>query len=282
VRPNSGGGQRLLWILLMAGGGFGMWAGGQIGDDGLTSNDGFTDTGDYVRDQLEAGGRDSTGGAIVVAGGIVFFLGFFGFVRSFADDGADTGGYIDAPNLLAAAGLRAEDVTPELLAAAGLRPEDVPAEYLKKGPARPPSATIAPTEVTFDPTMWSHPAGLLYVFDDRPATGFYELVRELRDRQGRGSGLLVALLQSLGPERRKIVAVLGRDDAIRSFDRSFQADVGTRVDSGAIDWLKLRPDLQLQKESYDERFVVQDSSEYRAVREGMRHAEYMVLAASGG
>ena len=268
----------------MAGGGFGMWAGGQIGG-GDAALDDFRDTatGDYVSVQLQAGSKDSAGGALLVAGGIVFFLGFFAFVRSFSGESARPAG-AEAPNVFAAAGLKPEDITPELLAAAGLRAEDLP-PGMKLGPGtpRPPGpAPAAPSSVPFDPTFWTHPAALLYVFEDRPATGFYELVRALRDQHFRGSGLLVAVLQSLGASRRKVVAVLGSDDAVRSFDRAFQGDVGARVESGELDWRRLRPDLQLQKESYDPRFVVEDASQYEALRLAMRRAEYMVLAADGG
>ena len=147
---------------------------------------------------------------------------------------------------------------------------------------RAPQSPLGSSNVPFDPTFWTHPAALLYLFEERPATGFYEVVRELRDRHLRGSGLLVALLQSLGSNRQKVVAVLGDDDAVRAFDRLFQADVGTRVENGQLDWLKLRPDLQLQKESYDPRYVVQDTSQYDDLRLAMRRAEYMVLAADGG
>ncbi len=279
--PNRVGRQRPLWVLLMLGGAFAMWAGGQIGGDDHELDD-FSDTGSYARAQLEAGSKDSTGNVIVVGGGILLFLGFFAFARSFSGvRERDTG--IEATDVFTAAGLKASDITPELLAAAGLRAEDLPPGMkLETATQRPGSVAPPPSSVPFDPTFWTHPAALLYVFEDRPATGFYELARDLRDRHLRGAGLLVAVLQSLGGNRRKIVAVLGTDDAVRSFDRTFQAEVGTRVESGAVDWLKLRPDLQLQKESYDPRFVVQDPSQYHALRQAIRRAEYMVLAADGG
>ncbi len=280
----SAGRQRPLWILLMAAGAFGLWSGGRIGGDDGGSIGEFHDTGDYVAEELRAGSRGSVGGAIVVAGGIVFFLGFFAFVRSFGGEVREAGGGgLQAGDLFAAAGLRPGDITPELLAAAGLTADDLPPGMLEANPARPPPpGPASPANVPFDPTFWTHPAAILYVFEERPATGFYELVRELRDRHLRDGGLLVALLQSLGPDRKKVVAVLGSDASVRAFDRAFQADVGARVDSGALDWLKLRPDVQLQRESYDPRYVVQDPSDYEALRTAMRRAEYMVLAADGG
>lgn len=264
----------------MAAGAFGMWAGGQVGGQEQPLDE-YTDLSDYVQAQLEAGSQDSTGGAITVGGGIVLFLGLFAFVRSFAGEPEGPGGPgLDAADLLAAAGLSADDVSPELLAAAGLRVDTLPAR-----PA--PEARGAPLAgpdggVPFDPTFWTHPAAVLYLFEQRPATSFYELIKELRDREVRGQGLLVALLQSLGPARGKVVAVLGTDDAVRAFDRRFQADIGARVDRGEIDWLRLRPDLQLQKESYDDRYVLEDNSAYRELRAALRRAEYMVLAADAG
>lgn len=284
ARPRSAGRQRPMWILLMLAGGFGVWAGGQIGgeDEAL---DHFHDTssGEYVSVQLQAGSEQSAGNALLVAGGIVFFLGFFAFVRSFADDG-ERGLGTEAPNLFAAAGLKPEDITPELLAAAGLRAEDLPPGMTLRDaePTRPRPLPSSGASVPFDPTFWTHPAALLYVFEDRPATGFYELARGLRDQHLRGSGLLVAVLQALDSSRRKVVAVLGSDDAVRAFDRAFQGDVGARVETGELDWRRLRPDLQLQKESYDPRFVVEDPSQYEALRQAIRRAEYMVLAADGG
>ena len=287
AHPGGSGRQRPLWILLMMAGAFGFWSGGQIGaDDGVIEHYSDVETGEYVSIQLTAGSKGSAGNVIVVAGGIVFFLGLFAFVRSFSGDREPSGGGIDASSLFSAAGLRAEDITPELLAAAGLTTDDLPEDMLRRAPSPAVRATATASagsaELPFDPTFWTHAAGLLYVFEDRPATGFYEVIKELRDRQLRGSGLLVALLQELGGSRKKVVAVLGSDDAVRAFDRAFQGDVGARVDSGALDWLKLRPDRQLQKESYDPRFVVEDPSEYHAVRQDMLRAGYMVLAADGG
>ncbi len=182
---------RPLWILLMGLGGFVLWASSNLLADEHRADD-FDSAGDFIVAELESSGVETTRRLFVIVGGLVAFAGVFGFARSFGTD-EDTGISEAAPEVLAAG---------SALANAALAP--------------------APTaELSFDPTQWDHPAALLYLFHERSAGPFYDLARGLRTQHLLHEGLQIAMLQEMAGQRRKLVAVLGRDAAVRTFDGVF-------------------------------------------------------------
>lgn len=242
---------RPLWILLMGLGGFVLWASTTLLADTHHAND-FDSAGDFIVAELESSGVETTRRLFVIVGGLVLFAGVFGLARSFGTE-ADTG---------------ISEASPELMAASSTL-------------AQAQLAPVGAAELSFDPTQWDHPAALLYLFHDRSAGPLYDLARSLRTQHLSSEGLQVAMLQEMAGRRRKLVAVLGREGAVRAFDGVFQREVGALVHSGGIDWMRVRPDLQLQKESYDPRFVVEDPTGYLELRAAMKRAEFLVLAADG-
>jgi hypothetical protein len=282
--PGAEGRQRVLWLAgIVAGFGLMMGARQLIPDDEAAEYD---DAGDAVLEVFRSTGRESTRRAVIAVGGLVAFACVVGLVRSgttpkdpaleYTPDPrlAGGGGGVAGPGAqgpVGGGGLFA--VTPGASAVGGVAgPGLGSGSRAGRGPG-------VSAEIDFDPTQWQQPAGLLWTFEGRSATGFYDLICELGRELAPGSGILVAMLRHLQRSDRRLVVLLGSDGRVADLAPRLRARIDERRTAGSLDWERIRPDAQFQAESYDPAWRVDDASAYHALRRAIRQAEFMALAA---
>ncbi len=171
------GSSRPLWLALLGIGIVVLIISGDIGGDPGAEE--FDSAGESMMSTFRIAGQESSRRIVVVIGSLIVLAAGIGLFRTFSqvpDDDADP---VVTRGLSGSALAGATDMAP--------------------GPERrgPPPEDRWTDDVEFDPTRWDHPAGILFVFEGRSASGFYELVQRIcRERLGR-SGLLVGLMQGL-------------------------------------------------------------------------------------
>jgi len=211
------------------------------------------DPGELLTATFTDQGLVSSSRAGTMLGGVVLIVGLAGFARSFAEDPTDPN--VDSP-------LSAFDALTQP-PPAGAAPSLSAAAY---GGADP-----------FDPTTWDHGAAVLWEFRGRSPLAFFDVLQEIR--LAAGTTLLVAALQDLEDRDRRLVAVLGTDSAVATFEPTVRQELHRRIAEG-LDWERVRPDAQVQKQSYDPTWVLDDDSAYRALRSQLRAARFRVMAAA--
>jgi len=186
------------------------------------------DVAEAMVSSLRSAGQAASGTLLELAGSALAVVGVVGFFLTF--------------------GRERKDADP--IVVSGL-------EGAPPSPAAPPLPTAPPTdqwtdEIDFDPTLWEHPAGAIFVVQGGSAGPLYEAVRGVAAVHTVGSGLLVAMLQGLNDRERKLVVVLGAAKHVETFGLCWTA-------SGA---------------------EAQPSPDYEALRAEIAAAGYMVLTAA--